>query len=109
VGLSSNKLGCGQPLQIGVPGAGFDRRQAARAWEIALRLREQSARFRVECDIGETFPESGPALERLEQGIRTTARRLSVATNICAMSLEGLIDALERYNLGVQIARTWQV
>jgi hypothetical protein len=53
VGLSSNKLGCGQPLQIGVPGAGFDRRQAARAWEIAVRLREQSARFRVECDIGE--------------------------------------------------------
>ena len=36
----------GQPLEIGVPGAGFDRRQAVRAWEIAVRLREQAARFR---------------------------------------------------------------
>jgi hypothetical protein len=36
-------------------------------------------------------------------------RRLAVATNICAMSLEGLIDALERYNMGLQIVRRWQV
>ena len=57
--LSPKKIRSGQPLEIGVPGAGFDRRQAARAWEIAVRLREQSARFHVECDIGESaFPES---------------------------------------------------
>ena len=31
--------------------------QPLRAWEIAVRLREQAARFRVECDIGETFPQ----------------------------------------------------
>ena len=36
----------GQPLDIGVPGAGFDRRQAVRAWEIAVRLREQARTFR---------------------------------------------------------------
>jgi hypothetical protein len=87
-------------LEIGVPWAGIDRRQAARAWEIAVRLREQAARFHVECDIDETFPESALALKRLEQGIQTTARRLAVATNICATSLDGLIDALERYNNG---------
>ena len=92
-----------------MPGAGFDRRQAARAWEIAVRLREQAGRFRVACDIAETFPESKLGLEALEAGIQTTARRLAVATNICAMSLEGLIDALERYNTGVQIVRPWQV
>jgi hypothetical protein len=99
----------GQPLEIGVPGAGFDRRQAVRAWEIAVRLREQAARFRVECDIPDAFPESKVGLEALEARIQTTAKRLAVATNICAMSLEGLIDALERYNTGVQIARPWQV
>jgi integrase len=93
----------------GVTGAGFDRRQAARAWGIAVRLREQAARFRVECDIAETYPESALALESPEQGIQTTARRLAVATNICATSLEGLIDALERYNAGVQIVHPWQV
>jgi hypothetical protein len=96
-------------LEIGVPGAGFDRRQAARAWEIAVRLRERAARFRLACDIAETFPESTLELEVLEQGIQTTARRLAVATNTRAMSLEGLIDALERYNTGTQIVRPWQV
>jgi hypothetical protein len=92
-----------------MPGAGFDRRQAARAWEFAVRLREQAARFRVACDIAETFPESRLALQVLEAGIQTTAKRLSVATNIAAMSLEGLIDALERYNTDVQMIRPWQV
>ena len=72
-------------------------------------MREQSARFRVECDSDETFPESTLGLERLEQGIQTTARRPAVAVSICAMSSEGLIDALERYNTGVQIVRPWQV
>ena len=95
----------GQPLEIGVPGAGFDRRQAVRAWEIAVRLREQGARFRLACDIPDAFPESKVGLEALEAGIQVTAKRLAVATNICAMSLEGLIDALERYNTGVQIMR----
>jgi hypothetical protein len=92
-----------------VPGAGFDRRQAARAWEIAVRLREQGARFRVACDIPDAFPESKVGLEALEAGIQTTARRLAVATDICAVSLEGLNDALERCNMGVQIVRPWQV
>jgi hypothetical protein len=96
-------------LDIGVPGAGFDRRQAARAWEVAVRLREQAARFRVACDIPDAFPESKVGLEALESGIQTTARRLAVAKNICAMSLEGLVDALERYNTSVQILRPWQV
>jgi hypothetical protein len=36
----------GQPLEISVPGAGFDRRQAVRAWEVAVRLREQGRTFR---------------------------------------------------------------
>jgi hypothetical protein len=48
-------------------------------------------------------------LEILEQGIQVTARRLANATRISAMSLEGLIDALERYNTGVQIVRAWQL
>jgi hypothetical protein len=109
VALSSGKVRYGQPLEIGVPGADLDRRQAARAWEIACRLREQSIRFRLPHEISETFPESTLDLERLEQGIQATARRLAVAANICAMSLEGLIDALERYNTGVQIVRPWQV
>jgi hypothetical protein len=59
--------------------------------------------------IFDAFPESKLGLEALEAGIQTTAKRLAVATNICAMSLEGLIDALERYNTGVQIMRPWQV
>jgi hypothetical protein len=110
VALSPKKIQYGgQPLDIGVPGAGFDRRQAVRAWDIAVRLREQSARFRVECNIPDAFPESKIGLEALEAGIQTTARRLSVAANICATSLEGLVDALERYNTGVQIMRPWQV
>lgn len=96
-------------MDIGVPGAGLDRRQAVRAWDIAVRLREQSARFRVECNIPDTFPESKIGLKALEVGIQTTAKRLAVATKICATSLEGLIDALERYNTGVQIVRPWQV
>ena len=61
-----------------------------------MRLREQAARFRLACDIAEPFPESRRELESLEAGIQTTARRLSVATNIAAMSLESLVDALER-------------
>ena len=96
-------------MHIGVPGAGFDRRQAVRAWKIAVRLREQGARFRLACDIPDAFPESKVGFEALEAGIQTTAKRLAVATNICAMSLEGLIDALERYNTGVHILRPWQV
>jgi hypothetical protein len=96
-------------LEIGMPGAGFDRRQAVRAWEIAVRLREQAARFRLACDIPNIFPESKLGLESLEAGIQTTAKRLAVAANICAMSLERLIDALERYNTGVQIVRPWQI
>jgi hypothetical protein len=99
----------GQPLDIGAPGAGFDFRQAMRAWEIAVRLREQAARFRVACHIAETFLETKLGVQALEAGIQTTARRLLVAGNICATSLEGLIDALERYNTGVQIVRPWQV
>jgi hypothetical protein len=98
----------GQPLDFGVPGAGVDRRQAARAWEIAVRLREQAGRFRIQCDIPDAFPESKVGLEALEAGIQVTAKRLAVATNICASSLEGLVDALERYNTGVQIVRAWQ-
>ena len=99
----------GQPLEIGVPGAGLDRRQAVRAWEIAVRLREQAARFRVVWDIPDAFPESKLGLEVLEAGIQTTAKWLAVATNICGASLEGLIDALERYNSGVRFVRPWQV
>ena len=92
-----------------MPGAGVDRRQAVRAWEITVRLREQSARFRVQCDIPDAFPESKVGLDALEAGIQTTAKRLAVTTNICAMSLEGLVEALERCNTGVQILRPWQV
>jgi hypothetical protein len=73
-----------------------------------VRLREQAARFRVACNIPDAFPESKIGLEALEAGIQTTAKRLAMATNICAMSLEGLVDALERYNSGVQIVRPWQ-
>jgi hypothetical protein len=80
-----------------------------RAWEIAVRLREQAARFRVACDIPDAFPESKLGLETLEAGIQTTAKRLAMTVNICASSLEGLIDALERYNSGVQMIRPWQV
>ena len=67
----------GKPLDIGVPGAGFDRRQAVRAWEIAVRLREQAARFRLQCDIPDAFPESKVGLEALEAGIQLTAKRLA--------------------------------
>jgi hypothetical protein len=108
VALSPKNIRYGQPLDIGVPGAGFDRRQAVRAWEIATRLREQAARFVLKCDIPDAFPESKVGLEALEAGIQTTAKRLAVAANICAMSLAGLIDALQRYNTGVQIVRPWQ-
>jgi hypothetical protein len=89
--------------------AGFDRRQAVRAWEIAVRLREQAARFRLQCDIPDAFPESKVGLEALEAGIQLTAKRLAMTANICASSLEGLVDALERHNTGVQILRLWQV
>ena len=41
----------GQPLHIGVPGAGFDRRQAVRALGDRSALARASARFRVACDI----------------------------------------------------------
>jgi hypothetical protein len=69
----------------------------------------KAARFGVACDIPNACPEWKLGLEALEAGIQTTARRLAAATNICATSLEGLIDALERYNTGVQIVRPWQV
>jgi hypothetical protein len=110
VALIHKKIRYGRrPLDIGVPGAGFDRRHAVRAWEIAVRLREQAARFRIACDIPDAFPESKVGLEALEAGIQLTSKRLAVATNICATSLEGLIDALERYATSVQIVRPWQV
>jgi hypothetical protein len=71
VALISKKIRYGgQPLDIGVPGAGFDRRKAVRACEIAVRLREQAARFRVACDIPDAFPESKVGLEALEVGTR---------------------------------------
>ena len=77
VALSGNKIRYGQPLEIGVPGAGFGRRQAARAWEIAVRLREPSRALPVACDTAEAFPKSRLELEALEAGIQTTAPRLA--------------------------------
>jgi hypothetical protein len=108
VALSFEKIRYGQPLESACQGLALTV-DKLRAWEVAVRLREQAARFRVACDIAETFPESRLALQVLEAGIQTTAKRLSVATNIAAMSLEGLIDALERYNTDVQMIRPWQV
>jgi hypothetical protein len=43
--------------------------RAVRAWEVAVRLREQAARFHVACDIPNAFPESKLGLEVLEAGI----------------------------------------
>jgi hypothetical protein len=57
-------------LEIGMLGAGFDRRQAVRAWEVAVRLREQAARFGVACDIPNACPESKLGLERSKRESR---------------------------------------
>jgi len=109
VALSPSKTRYGQPLENGVPGAGLDRRQAARAWEVALRLKEQAIRLRVDHDITHKLPESAQELRGLEEQIQATAKRLALTTNIHALTLEALVDALERYHTGVQIVRPWQV
>lgn len=72
-------------------------------------MREQAATLPCRMRYPDAFPKSKLGLKALEAGIQTTARRLAAATNICVMSLEGLIAALERYKAGVQIARARQV
>jgi hypothetical protein len=68
--VTPDPLEIGDFADYGALGAGFDCRQAAPAWEIAVRLCEQAGRFRVACDIAETFPESKLGLEALEAGIK---------------------------------------
>jgi hypothetical protein len=86
----------------------FDKRQAARAWEIALRLKEQGNRLGVDHGISRGVPESALALEMLEGQLQAAARRLAAATGLSATSLENLIDELERYRTGVTYLRAWQ-
>ena len=87
---------------------GFDRRQAARAWEVALRLKEQGNRLGVPHGITQSLPESALALEMLEGQIQVAAKRLANATGVTATSLENLIDELERYGTGGTYLRRWQ-
>jgi hypothetical protein len=77
VALSFGKIRYGQPLDIGVPGAGFDRRQATRAWEIALGLKEQGHRLGVPHGITKGLPESSADLEILEREIQAAAKALA--------------------------------
>jgi len=87
---------------------GFDRRHAARAWEVALRLKEQGNRLGVPHGITQSLPESALALEMLEGQIQVAAKRLAVATGVTATSLENLVDELERYGTGGTYLRRWQ-
>jgi hypothetical protein len=73
-----------------------------------LRLKEQGARLGVPHGITQSLPESALALEMLEGQIQVAARRLANATGIHAASLEGLIDALERYGIGGTRLQRWQ-
>ena len=86
----------------------FDQRQAARAWKVALRLKEQGARLGVHHGITQSLPESALALEMLEGQIQVAAKSLANATGIHAASLEGLIDGLERYGIEGTYLRRWQ-
>ena len=88
--------------------ADFDRRQAARAWQAALRLKEQGARLGVPHGITQSLPESSLALEMLEGQIQVAAKRLAVATGVTATSLENLVDELERYGTGGTYLRRCQ-
>ena len=99
-----------EPARVrGVPGpAHLDRRRAARAWEIALRLKEQGNRLGVAHGINQSLPESARDLGSLEVEIQIAAKRLAAATGISATSLENLIDELGRYGSGVTYLRAWQ-
>ena len=67
----------------------------ARAWEIALRLKEQGNRLGAHHDISQSLPESALDLQVLEGQIQRAARRLEAATGVTAISLENLIDELD--------------
>ena len=96
------------PMSKTMISVGFDRRQAARAWEVALRLKEQGNRLGVPHGITQSLPESALALEMLEGQIQVAAKRLANATGVTATSLENLIDELERYGTGGTYLRRWQ-
>ena len=86
----------------------FNRQQARRAWEIALRLKEQANRLGIAHDISQSLPESALALEMLEGQIQVAAKRMAKATGISAASLEDLVDELERFGTGGTYLRRWQ-
>ena len=102
------KLG---PAQVrGVLGpVSFNRQQARRAWEIALRLKEQGNRLGVLHGITKGLAENASDLEILEREIQAAAKVLASATGIRATSLEQFIDELESYGTGVTYLRAWQV
>ena len=65
------------------PVLSFDLRHAARAWEVALRLKEQGSRMGMPHGIRQSFPESALGLEVLEGQIQV-AKCLANATGITA-------------------------
>ncbi len=73
-----------------------------------MRLKEQGNRLGVPHGITQSLPESALALEMLEAQIQVAAKRLANATGIHAASLEGLIDSLEHYGVGVTYLQRWQ-
>lgn len=98
------------PVRLAQEGVPFDRRQAARAWEIAVRLREQVERFGVSHSMPKQPSRDAAELVCLEQEIQISARNLSITLGFSATSLENLIDQLERRGTGQTIAlRAWQV
>jgi hypothetical protein len=97
------------PAQVrGVPGpVSFSRKQAGRAWEIALRLKEQGNRLGAHQGISQSLPESALDPHVLEGQIQLAARRLEAATGVTATSFI-LIDKLEHFGSGGTHLRLWQ-
>ena len=96
------------PPMIKTMTTGFDRRHAAIAWQVALRLKEQGNRLGVPHGITKGLPENAADLEILEREIQAAAKALANATGIRVTSLEQLIDQLESYGSGVTYLRPWQ-
>jgi hypothetical protein len=82
--------------------------QAQRAFEIARRLLEQSRRLGVPCSITLAMPTTATDLYLFEGRIQQVALNLSRRTGIKAVSLETLIDQLERYGTGATRVGPWQ-
>jgi len=95
---------------VGVRGAGLDCRQAALAWEIAGRLREQATRFRVACDIAESaFPESKLETWSVRSGNPGDSQATGSSSKHLRHELRRARRGIRTLQTGARFVRPWQV